>query len=240
MQCRLPRRIGAAKALTATTMVVGEVITLELNGAKKEFIVVQQGIPSASSLYDESCNGTWLLIKDIYEKRQWYNLSQNDYANSSINSYLNGDFISLFGSLEQSAIKQVKIPYRVGAGTGTTINSGANGLSVKAFLLGGYELGWTTAQNANFPVDGAKLDYFIAGGEADAKAVRVANFNGTATAWSMRSAHRSGSANVWATGTGGGATSVACTNTGHGIRPTIIINPDAEIQDNGDGTYSLA
>ena len=44
---------------------IGSIVKLKVNGAAKEFIVVHQGKPS--SLYDESCNGTWLLMKDIYE-----------------------------------------------------------------------------------------------------------------------------------------------------------------------------
>ena len=41
---------------------VGSVVKLKFNGAMREFLVVHQGKPS--SLYDESCNGTWLLMKD--------------------------------------------------------------------------------------------------------------------------------------------------------------------------------
>ena len=48
---------------------VGSIVKLNVNGAATELLVVHQGLPSA--IYDASCNGTWLLMKDIYEKRVW-------------------------------------------------------------------------------------------------------------------------------------------------------------------------
>ena len=39
-------------------------------------------------LYDASCDGTWLLMKDCYEAKRWHSSNVNDYANSEINSYL--------------------------------------------------------------------------------------------------------------------------------------------------------
>ena len=65
---------------------VGSIVKIKVNGAAKDFIIVHQGKPS--SVYDDSCNGTWLLMKDIYEKRQWNSSNTNDYANSTIHSYL--------------------------------------------------------------------------------------------------------------------------------------------------------
>ena len=87
---------------------------------------MNQGIPQNSSLYDDSCNGTWLLMKDCYETRQWNNPDYNKYASSSIHSYLNGAFLNLVDSKVQNIIKQVKIPYRT-IGYGDNL-SGANGL----------------------------------------------------------------------------------------------------------------
>ena len=52
----------ANKAIS--TLAVGSSVYLNVGGVRKEFLVVHQGKPS--SLYDSSCNGTWLLMKDIY------------------------------------------------------------------------------------------------------------------------------------------------------------------------------
>lgn len=44
---------------------VGSTVKIKVNGTVKDFIIIHQGKPS--SVYDDSCNGTWLLMKDIYE-----------------------------------------------------------------------------------------------------------------------------------------------------------------------------
>ena len=116
---------------------VGSIVKLKVNGFARNFIVVHQGKPS--SVYDDSCTGTWLLMKDIYERRQWHSSNTNDYANSTIHSYLNSTFLAMFDSNIQKAIKQVKLPYRKGSGTSTTVTSGSNGLSEKIFLLSATE-----------------------------------------------------------------------------------------------------
>lgn len=43
---------------------VGSTVKIKVNGTVKDFIIVHQGKPS--SVYDDSCNGTWVLMKDIY------------------------------------------------------------------------------------------------------------------------------------------------------------------------------
>ena len=50
-------------------LAVGSVVKLIENGVATEYLVVNQGKPSGSSLYDDSCDGTWLLRNDIYENR---------------------------------------------------------------------------------------------------------------------------------------------------------------------------
>ena len=159
-----------------STKAVGSTVKLKVNGTAKEFIVVHQGKPS--SLYDDSCNGTWLLMKDIYETRQWHSSDVNKLESSTIHSYLNSTFLNLFESNIKDAIKQVKIPYRKNGGSGGTNQSGANGLSCKIFLLSGYEVGWTTSDNQYFPVDGAKLSYFESGTGTPANNKRIAYLNG--------------------------------------------------------------
>lgn len=125
--------------IQAGTLAVGSTVKLMEGGTAVEYLVVNQGIPSNSSLYDASCDGTWLLRKDIHSERQWAFSNDNVYTRSAINTWLNGDFFNTLGSIEQASVKQVKIPYCTGGGD-TTINSGANGLSVKVFLLGCYEV----------------------------------------------------------------------------------------------------
>ena len=213
-----------------STKAVGSTVKLTVNGKAREFIVVHQGKPS--SVYDESCNGTWLLMKDIYENRVWQSGNINKYESSDIHSYLNNTFLKLFDSNIQGAIKQVKIPYRKNGGSGGTNQSGANGLPCKIFLLSGYEVGWTSSDNQYFPQDGAKLSYFESGTGTSANNKRIANLNGSAALWWLRSPSTYGTGYVWVVYTSGGCSNYGASNS-FGIRPALILPSTLLVSDNG-------
>ena len=216
-----------------STKAVGSTVKLKVNGTAKEFIVVHQGKPS--SLYDDSCNGTWLLMKDIYENRVWQSGNINKYESSDIHTYLNNTFLNLFESNIRDAIKQVKIPYRKNGGSGGTDQSGANGLSAKIFLLSGYEVGWTTSDYSYFPVDGAKLSYFESGTGTSANNKRIANLNGSAAYWWLRSPYTSSTLGVWYVHTSGSCYHNNASYS-YGIRPALILPSTLLVSD--DGTVS--
>lgn len=213
------------------TKAVGDIVKLKVNGTAKEFIVVHQGKPS--SLYDNSCEGTWLLMKDCYENRIWNRAAINKYESSEIHTYLNNTFLNLFDSNIKDAIKQVKIPYRKYGGSGGIDQSGANGLSAKIFLLSGYEVGWTTSDYSYFPVDGAKLDYFTESSGGNSK--RVSHLNGVATAWWLRSPFAGGVTFVWCVDSYGNYNYLNA-STGFGIRPALVLPPDMEVDNSGNVT----
>ena len=216
-----------------STKAVGSTVKLTVNGKAREFIVVHQGKPS--SVYDESCNGTWLLMKDIYENRVWQSGNINKYESSDIHSYLNNTFLKLFDSNIQGAIKQVKLPYRKNGGSGGTDQSGANGLSAKIFLLSGYEVGWTTSDYSYFPVDGAKLSYFESGTGTSANNKRIANLNGSAAYWWLRSPYTNNTNYVWLVYSGGDCNLSSASNS-YGIRPALVLPSTLLVSD--DGTVS--
>ena len=220
------RRGPAPHRTRMSDLEIGQTIKLNVNGTPWDWLVVHQGLPS--SIYDASCDGTWLLLKDIYEKRQWNSSNTNKLENSTIHSYLNGDFQNLFDSNIKDAIKQVNIPYRKNGGSGGTDQSGANGLSAKIFLLSGYEVGWTTSDNQYFPVDGAKLDYFTASSGGNSK--RIANFNGSSDYWWLRSPLAVNKNYVWRVDSGGGYRNSSASNS-FGIRPAIILPSDMLVTD---------
>lgn len=217
--------------VTLSSKAIGSTIKLKVNGSARNFIVVHQGKPS--SVYDDSCNGTWLLMQDIYENRAWHSSNTNDYANSTIHSYLNSTFLNLFESNIKNAIKQVKLPYRKGSGTSTTVTSGSNGLSAKIFLLSATE---TSFDFSYMPSgEGAELAYFKGCADNSSDSKRVAYLNGSATSWWLRSPNCSYSSFalcVDSTGDWGGG---SCSGS-VGIRPALILPSTLLVSD--DGTVS--
>ena len=218
--------------VTLSSKAIGSTIKLKVNGSAKDFIVVHQGKPS--SVYDDSCNGTWLLMKDIYENRQWHSSNTNDYANSTIHSYLNSTFLNLFESNIKNAIKQVKLPYRKGSGTSTTVTSGSNGLSAKIFLLSATE---TSFNFSTMPSgEGAELAYFKGCADNSSDSKRVAYLNGSAAGWWLRSPVCYNFLNALCVGSNGDWDfSGRCSNS-YGIRPALILPSTLLVSD--DGTVS--
>ncbi len=215
------RRGTAPHRTRMSDLEIGHSIKLNLNGTPWDWLVVQQGLPS--DIYDASCDGTWLLLRDIYEERKWNNTAMNKLERSTIQTYLNDEFQNLFDDNVKSRIKQVKIPYRSGGGKGTDL-SGANGLPVSCFLLSVRE---TDAVADSIPNDGAALKYFV--GATDRN--RIAKYNGSADAWWTRSPETISTSAVWFISkygnpaSGGDATQIV------GIRPAIILPSDMIVTD---------
>lgn len=217
--------------VTLSSKAIGSTIKLKVNGSAKDFIVVHQGKPS--SVYDDSCNGTWLLMKDIYENRAWHSSNTNDYANSTIHSYLNSTFLNLFESNIKNAIKQVKLPYRKGSGTSTTVTSGSNGLSAKIFLLSATETSFSFSYMPSG--EGAELAYFKGCADNSSDSKRVAKLNGSATAWWLRSPSCVNFYGALGVGSNGDWGYSNCSYSG-GIRPALILPSTLLVSD--DGTVS--
>ena len=218
--------------VTLSSKAIGSTIKLKVNGSAKDFIVVHQGKPS--SVYDDSCNGTWLLMKDIYENRQWHSSNTNDYANSTIHSYLNSTFLNLFESNIKNAIKQVKLPYRKGSGTSTTVTSGSNGLSAKIFLLSATETSFNFSSYMPSG-EGAELAYFKGCADNSSDSKRVAYLNGSAAVWWLRSPNCNNFRNALCVYSIGDWSGNYCSYS-YGVRPALILPSTLLVSD--DGTVS--
>ena len=218
--------------VTLSSKAIGSTIKLKVNGSARNFIVVHQGKPS--SVYDDSCNGTWLLMQDIYENRAWHSSNTNDYANSTIHSYLNSTFLNLFESNIKNAIKQVKLPYRKGSGTSTTVTSGSNGLSAKIFLLSATE---TSFNFSTMPSgEGAELAYFKGCADNSSDSKRVAYLNGSAAYWWLRSPYCHFSGNALCVNSSGDWGNFSYCSNSRGVRPALILPSALLVSD--DGTVS--
>ena len=208
------------KTVRAGDLPVGSVVKLMEGGSAVEYLVVHQGKPS--DLYDDSCDGTWLLRKDIHSLRLWDSGNGDDgYKTSAVNAWLNGDFFNSLGSAEKGAIRQVTIPY-----CSMSLGNPIRTLACKVALPSAYELGWTAATVINLPADGTKLSYFESGALHPANRKRIALFNGYAIDWWLRSIRTSDTGNAYICLENGGISSDEVPNT-DGIRPMVVLPGEA-------------
>lgn len=207
----------------ASSLSVGSSVYLRENGNPAEYLIVHQGLPDP--MYDASCDGTWLLRKDIYTTKAWHGATFNGYDNSDIHVYLNSNFISIYNTNTQTAIKTVKIPYVDDTDSGEFVVSGDNGVIAKCFLLSVCEVGYGKTYYQYSPEDGTKLDYFLDGGNdsEEANALRLAFLNGTVRDWWLRSCSTFASHQPFHVQFNGHPSSSSAFTYASGVRPALIL-----------------
>ena len=213
--------------ILASDIAVGSTVKLMENGVAVDYLVVNQGIPGGSSLYDTSCDGMWLLRKDCLDNQRYQasGTANNSYASSLIPSYLNYTFFSTLDSVAQSVINYVRIPICAGGGSTTVSNS-----IQRVFLLSYAELGFNYNSNYLSYTDGALLSYFLSGESSTQNSKRTSvysNGGGAATYWT-RSPLSNAFDTVFCVGTTGeGSTAGTQTEDRYGgtnaIRPAMIL-----------------
>lgn len=224
-------RLWYTRGTQLGSLAVGSSVYFKVNNVRTEWLVVQQGNPS-TSIYDSSCDGTWLLMKNIYETDRWNNSNSNAYASSTMHTYLNGTFRDLLEVGVQGLLKQVKIPYRPGTGISKTVYSGAKGLSTSVFLLSAAEVGLNMSKMPTG--EGTKLSYFWGCGSTGADPKRVAEFlNGTANSWWLRSPNCYDGFYLVAITADGGSSSLSRAYYS-GIRPCIVLPKGTLLDDNNN------
>lgn len=199
--------------IQAGSLSVGSVVKLMEGSTAVEYLVVNQGIPGNSSVYDSSCDGTWLLRKNIHSGQYFDQEESNNYGSSDINAWLNGTFFNSLGSVEQAVIKQVSIPYRRGAVYSDT-------LSCKIFILSEPEV--HAAVNFTDGMDGAALAYFAACSTSGADSKRVALRDGASFGWWLRTPAPSGTDYALLCKADGQPTNLS-TDSAYGARPALIL-----------------
>lgn len=212
--------IPFAKGIPIGTLPVGSVVKIGVNGKSYDFLVVNQGIPSGSSLYDSSCDGTWLLIKDRYKTGSWGGnyAAQYGYEKSGILRVQK----TIFDEIDEpvrSAIKDVKIPYY---SEWYSLKTGANGLQVKTFDLSLREV------SDVYPAkkDGAKLSYFSSGVDMDY--------------WWLRTPYDLSQPSIAFCVQYQGKVATGPVQTNHACRTAFILPATFPVIQNPDGTYSPA
>ena len=209
-----------------STLSTGTIIKINENGAPIEYIIIQQGKPH-ETIYDDSCDGTWVLRKDIHSKQLWNSEANNDYKSSTIHNWLNTTFRNTLSQYDNSIINTIKIPYRNGNADSGTTDAGANGLSTQIFLLAICELlSSTSLKDLN---EGTFIQYF-SGSEKI-----YAAYNGTITAYWTRSPindgmsggrHEVGIITTPTSSTRPGSMAYCHLGT-QGVRPAFILNPES-------------
>lgn len=205
-------------ATTLAAQEVGSTVTLKVNGADTEFLVVHQGNPDPD-VYDPSCEGTWLLMKNVYSQRPWG--SASCYADAPVHTWLNSNFLELLDSGIRPAVKTVRLPYA----EGSDVHTGAEGVSAQIFLLSMREMGTPAAQKTGLADEGALLDYFTDGdGGADPLRASSARY------WT-RSPYTGGGGNVWSVAGESGICSYRVGSSSYGVRPALILPQAMPVED---------
>ena len=226
--------IPFSKGILASDLAVGSSVYLMENGSPVEYLVIHNGLPS--SLYDSSCDGIWLLRKNIYTTYRYRISSSNadgsnvsSYHYSDIHTYLNNTFWNVLDANTKNVVKEVKIPYGKFSSASWepgVVVSGSGGLTTKAFLLSAYELGWTQSQiGSEILVDGKCLSYFSGLAFTDSK--RIANHNGSATRWWTRSPYNYSGQGMLEVVSTKGAPETQSYNSTYGVRPSLILPDNA-------------
>lgn len=141
----------------------GSVVKIKENDVSIEFIVVQQGKPSSS--YDDSCDGTWVLRKNIHSKRAWNSGSTpRNYNQSSIHTFLNGTYLNSIQEDIRNVIQSAKIPYLSALYPDYPYGNYTAEILCKVFLLSTSEV-WPYSNMGGLGywgplVDGYPLEYF--------------------------------------------------------------------------------
>jgi hypothetical protein len=226
----------------ASELAVGDGVWLNVDGVLTEFLVVHQGNPD-SAMYDASCDGTWVLAKDIYQINVWdadeyddddgMRYASSDYSQSNIRKVqLEYNYKNSIDQNVAPFIKQVKLPYAYGKSN--QLLTGKNGIPAYIFLLSSKEVGYT--QNSS-PYSiwnaGVCLDYFA--GATDA--TRVAYYNGSAKQWWLRTPQPNNTSYINIVQVSGSMGRDQSSRS-NGVRPAFILDSNTLIS-KSDGKYII-
>ena len=211
---------------------VGSIVKLKVNGTPREFIVVQQGKPN-SYTYDQSCDGTWLMLKKPYESKQWAEDYYSNYEKSTIHQYLNGAFLKQLDDQLVAYIQNARIPYHKAddfvPGEGDDSFRRISYVNAKVFLTSAVET-YPAPLGFAYLTEGAQLQYVIRDGAHERDLGE----------WMLRT-HSASSNNgrivitVRSSGSMKNELGNASPTQAKSIRPTMIVNPNVKV----DGSNNL-
>lgn len=195
-----------------STKAIGSIVKIKENGTPVNFIVLQHGYPASG-------NGRTLLLREALYNTMAFDSSNNDYASSDIDTWLNGTYLNLIDADIRSQIAAVNIKSSTGNGT-----YNVRDLSRKVFLLSYTEAGFSGSSYAK--VEGTALSYF------NSSSKRIAYLNGAATYWWLRSPRAYGTSSAWHVSTNGDSGYYYVTYS-YGSRPAFTLPSSLSVSDDG-------
>ena len=200
----------------------GTIIKIKENGVLQDYYLAQHN-------YQPTLNGSGRVLfarKEGYGYHVWNSSANSTYANSTIDTFLNGDFKTLFDADVREAMGETSIPNAVGYG-----NSSVTTLQKSVFLLSVTELG---KSHSKASVEGEAVPI--------ADMLDILNVGGEATAQWTRTPYNGGTGDVWWISSVGTLTNYAVATGSYGIRPCFTLPNTATVlpEANLDGSYTLA
>ena len=220
-------RVCYVPQVSAGELPIGSTVRINESGNLADYIIIQQGNPDVTK-YDSSCDGTWLLRKEIYDMRTWTSSDDGKYASSTMNTWLNGGFLN--GLDIKNIVKEVKIPYRTDCTSSGENKYLSNGLSTKCFLLSAKEVGFSSDQMTD---DGTAFAYF----DSNSKRMAIYNTYGYTANWWTRSPRVYGPTvyrEAFIVYASGGYANSTTNTDNQGSRPCFIIPSNTLIDSSGN------
>lgn len=213
---------GSKPKKLLSSLTEGSLISVLEDGKLTPFYVAKHN-------YEADLNGegrTLLVRKDAYGTIAWNSTNVNTYANSTVDTWLNGDYKELLSSTVKSQIGATQFKYTVGNG-----NNGVTTLTKSVFLLSLSEFGKTDSY-AN--TEGSALPI--------ASSLQVAYLDGSAVVQLTRSPYTQGSTVVYCLMGDGTVNSIECSDSRRCSRPCFTL-PDTmalNTEPYADGSWGLA
>lgn len=211
---------------------VGSTVLLNIDGIAREHVVIQQGNPNPN-VYENSCDGTWILLNVAFDVHvlNASTMPNYDYANSKLHNYLNTTYINRLDRGARNAVKQIKIPYTLADVTDGSVETLHNGLPAKVFLLSCTETGFT---GEGINVEGAVLQWFNNGNLTTKRIFYT--IDATKKGTILRTPNLSIPQYMYSASQYGGLTSATVTG-GYYIRPALVLPYETIV--NADGLIEV-
>ncbi len=225
-------------AVTLGSRNVGDIIKIRENGVPVDFLIVHKGLPP--SYYDSSCNGIWVLRKNVHSELAVDGKAPN-YPVSQVAAWLENTYYNMFDAAVKAGIRHARIPYRYWTGSATAAATGAAGAAVHCFFLSSGELGEDSATSHNqHPAFSSVLDYFRGCTGSNNTEKRIAyDAGGTKAIWPLRNIiDRSGG--LLRVNTNGYMNVYGNSGYKDYVRPAMILDPGMLIDNSGTVTVNTA